>query len=67
MGSVLLVHVQDVDAQTVPFLEGPGAEVARELAVALVHAAGVLEVLVAVVLVGEHLPAAVTPEALPGV
>ena len=67
VGSVLLVHVQYVDAQAVSLLEGPGAEVARELPVALVHAARVLEVLVPVILVGEHLPAAVTLEALPGI
>ena len=67
MGSVLLVHVQDVNAQAVSLLEGPVAQVARELPVALVHAARVLEVLVPVVLVGEHLSTAVTLEALPGI
>jgi len=67
VGSVLLVDVQDVDAQAVPLLEGACAEGAGELAVPTVHAAGVLQVLVPVVLVGEHLPTAVAPEALPGV
>lgn len=66
MGSVLLVDVQHVDAQSVPLLEGAAAEVAGEFPVALVHAARVLEVLVTVVAVGEHLPAALALEALPG-
>lgn len=64
--SVLLVNVEDVDPQPVPLLEGAVAEVTRELAVPLVHAASVLEVLVPVVLVGKNLPAALTLEALPG-
>lgn len=66
MGSVLLVDVQHVDAQPVPLLEGAAAEVAGEFPVAPVHAARVLEVFVAVVAVGEHLPAALALEALPG-
>ena len=37
------------------FHHKPGAEVAGKLAVSLVDAASVLEVLVAIVLVGEHL------------
>jgi len=37
------------------FHHEPGAEVAGKLAVSLVDAASVLEVLVAIVLVGEHL------------
>ncbi len=61
---VLLVHVQDVDAEAVALLERARAQVARELAVALVHAARVLEMLVAVVLVGEHLAASITRVAL---
>ena len=35
---VLLVHVQNVDPQPVPLLERPAAQVARKLAVPLVHA-----------------------------
>lgn len=58
------MNVQNVDPQAVPLLEGPVAQVARELPVTLVHAACVLEVLVPVVLVRKHLPAAVTLEAL---
>lgn len=64
MRSVLFVNVQNVDPQPVPLLEGPVAQVAGELPVALVHAACVLQVLVSVVLVRKHLPAAVTLEAL---
>lgn len=67
MRSVLFVNVQNVDPQPVPLLEGPVAQVAGELPVALVHAPCVLEVLVPVVLVSKHLPAAVTLEALAGV
>lgn len=66
VGSVFLVDVQHVDAQPVPLLEGAAAEVAGEFPVAPVHAARVLEVFVAVVAVGEHLPAALALEALPG-
>lgn len=66
VGSVFLVDVQHVDAQSVPLLEGAAAEVAGEFPVAPVHAARVLEVFVAVVAVGEHLPAALALEALPG-
>lgn len=67
MRSVLFVNVQNMDPQPVPLLEGPVAQVAGELPVALVHAARVLEVLVPVVLVGEHLPAAIALEAFAGV
>lgn len=67
MGPVLLVNVQNVDPQPVPLLEGPVAQVAGELPVALVHAARVLEVLVPVVLVRKHLPAPVALEALAGI
>lgn len=67
MRSVLLVDVQNVDPQPVSLLEGPVAQVAGELPVALIHAACVLEMLVPVVLVGKHLPAAVALEALTGV
>lgn len=67
VGPVLLVDVEDVDPQAVPLLERSAAQVTGELPVALVHAAGVLQVFVPVVLVGEHLPAPVTFEALSGV
>lgn len=67
MRPVLFVNVQNVDPQPVSLLEGPVAQVAGELPVTLVHATCVLEVLVPVVLVCEHLPTAVTLEALAGV
>jgi hypothetical protein len=57
---MLLVHVQDVNAEAVALLERARAQMTRKLAVALVHTPRVLEMLVAVVLVGEHLPAPVT-------
>lgn len=57
---VLLVHVQDVYAQAVAFLERPRAQVTRKLAIALIHAPRVLEMLVAIVLVGEHFAASIT-------
>lgn len=56
-----------MDPQPVSLLEGSAAEVAGELPVALVHAARVLQVLVSVVLVGEHLPAPVALETLTGI
>lgn len=62
--SVLFVHVQDVDPEPVPLLEGSVAQVTGELPVPLVHAARVLQVLVSVVSIGEHLPAPVTFVAL---
>ena len=40
--TVLLVNVQDVDAQAVAFLERTRTQVAGELAVALVYASSVL-------------------------
>lgn len=64
---VFFVNVQNVDPQPVPLLEGPVAEVTRELPVALVHASCVLEVLVSVVLVRKDLPAPVALEALAGI
>lgn len=57
---VLLVNVEDMDSQPVPFLEGSFALRAGELPVALVHAGGVLEMLVSVVSVGKHLSTSVT-------
>lgn len=64
---VLFVNVQNVDPQSVPLLERSVAEVAGELPVALVHAARVLQVLVSVVLVREHLPAPVALEPVAGI
>lgn len=64
---VFFVNVQNVDSQPVPLLEGPVAEVTRELSVALVHATCVFEVLVPVILVRKHLPAPVALEALAGI
>ena len=55
--SMLLVHVQDVYAEAIAFLKRARAQMTGKLAIALVHAASVLQMLVAVVLVGEHLPA----------
>ena len=57
---VLLMDVEDVDAQPVPLLEGPFAERAGELPVTLVHTGGVLEVFISVVSVGKHLSTSVT-------
>lgn len=67
MRSVLLVNVENMDPQPVPFFKGSATKVARKFPVPLVHTAGVLEVLVPVVLVGEDLPAPLALEALPGV
>lgn len=58
--SMLLVHMQDVDAEAVALLERPRTQVAREFAVALVHAPRVFQVFVPVVFVGEHFAASVT-------
>lgn len=57
---VLLVDVEDVDAEPVPLLERPFAERAGELPVTLVHTGGVLEMFIPVVSVGKHLPTSVT-------
>lgn len=54
------MNVQDVDPEPVPLLKGPFAEGAGELPVSLVHARGVLEVLISVIPVGEHFPTPVT-------
>ena len=58
--SMLLVHVQDVNAQSIALLERTRAQMARKLAIALVNAPRVLQVLVAVVFVGEHFATSVT-------
>lgn len=60
MRPVLLVNVEDMDSEPVPFLEGPFAERAGEFPVTLVHAGGVLEVLISVISVGKHFPTSVT-------
>jgi hypothetical protein len=52
--SMLLVHVQDVYAQSITLLERTRAQVTRKLAITLVHASRVLQVLVTVVFVGKH-------------
>lgn len=57
---VLLMNVEDMDSEPVPFLERSFALRAGELPVALVHAGGVLEMLVSVVSVGKHLSTPVT-------
>lgn len=64
---VLLVHVQDMYPEAVSLLEGPVAEVARELPVSLVHAPRVFQVLVSVIFVGKNLSTPVTLETLPRV
>ena len=51
MGTVLLVHVQHVNAQTVAFVKGAVAQAAWELPVAVIKASCVLEMSVPVVLV----------------
>lgn len=66
MRSVLFVNVENMDPQPVSFFEGSVTKVTRKFAVPLVHAAGVLEVFVPVVLVGKNFAAALTLEALPG-
>lgn len=66
MRPVFFMDVQYVDPQSVPLLERAAAEVAGELAIALVHAAGVLQMLVSVVFVGEDLAAPLAFKALCG-
>lgn len=51
---VLLVHVEDVDAEPVPLLKGPLAERAGKFPIAHVHAGGVPEMLISVVSVGKY-------------
>lgn len=51
---VLLVNVQNMDAEPVPLLKGPFAERAGKFPVPLVHAGGVLEMLISVISVGKH-------------
>ena len=55
---VVVVHAQRA------YTHSPGTQMTRVLAVSLVHTARVLEVFVAVVLVGEHLAAPLTRVAL---
>lgn len=57
--TMFLMHVKDMYAKSVSFLERAIAEVARELPVALVHATRVLEMLVSVVFIGEHFTATI--------
>lgn len=66
MRSVLFMNVENMDPQPVSFFKGSVTKVTRKFAVPLVHAAGVLEVLVPVVFVGKNFAAALTLEALPG-
>lgn len=63
---MLFVNVENMDPQPVSFLKGSVTKVTGKFAVPLVHAAGVLEVFVPVVLVGKNFAAALTLEALPG-
>lgn len=62
--SVFFVNVQDVNPQSVSLLERSVAEVTRELSVALVHAASVLQMFISVIFVREHLAASVALETL---
>ena len=57
MRSILLVNVQNMDTKTITLLERAVAQMTGKLAVALIHAARVLEVLLQVRLVGECLAA----------
>ena len=62
--SVFLMHVQDVNAQTVALLEGAVAKVAGVLPVSLVHAPCVFQMFVAIIFVGEDFAASVASEAI---
>lgn len=53
-----------MNPQSVSLLERPVAEMTRELPVALVHAARVLQMLVSVVLIGEHFATPITLKTL---
>jgi len=64
MRSVFLMHMENVDSESVSLLERPVAEVAGKLPVALIHAARVFQVFVPVVLIGEHFTTAITLKAL---
>ena len=62
--SVFLMHVQDVNAQTVALLEGAVAKVTGVLPVSLVHAPCVFQMFVAIIFVGEDFAASVASEAI---
>lgn len=64
MRSVFLMHMENVDSESVSLLERPVAEVAGELPVALIHTARVFQVFVSVVLISEHFTTAITLETL---
>lgn len=64
MRSVFLVNVQDMYAKTVSLFKGAVTQVARVLPVALVNTPCVLEVLVAVIFIGEYFATTVTSEAV---
>lgn len=51
---VLLVNMENMDAKPVPLLKGPFAERAGKFPVTLIHAGGVLEMLISVISVGKH-------------
>ena len=58
--TVLLVHVQHVDTQAIPLVEGAVTNGAWELPVSCVNAPRVFKMAVTVVFVGEHFPAPFT-------
>lgn len=60
VGPVPLMDVKNVDPESVTLLEGSLAERTWKLPIPLVHTGSVLEVLISVVFVGEHLATAFT-------
>lgn len=62
--SMLLMHVQDVNAQSIALLERTRTQMTWELAISLVHTPRVLQVLVTVVFVSEHFATSVARIAL---
>ena len=63
MRTVFLVHVENVDPESVSLVEGAVAQGTGELPVAVVHTARVFQVAVSVVLVGKHFAAPFAREA----
>lgn len=61
VGPVPLVDMENVDPESVTLLKGSLTERTWKLPIPLVHAGGVLEVLISVVFVRKHLSTAFTP------
>ena len=57
------MHMQNMDSEAISLLKRSRAQIAREFAISLVDAPGVLEMLVAVVSVREHLATSVALKA----